>query len=230
MNPTTDDSVHAGRRSGPVRRIRDVLRTRILEGVYAREPLPPEAHLALEFGASRNIIREVLSLLRDEGLVTRIQGSGTFVVAGKLVHGLDRLRGLAETFEARQPRVTNHVVLAEMVPAVPLVAERQVGLPPGALRRQQAAGALPHRASWRDAGNLLRPLSKHGGREDLRHQCRDDLRPIRRRLLDLDVLLAAGLLRRRRRNADHRSDGVHHILADRAPRSPSQPLAAGEAR
>ncbi|WP_277208207.1 GntR family transcriptional regulator [Isoptericola croceus] len=146
MKPTTDDPVPAGRRSGPVRRIRDVLRTRILEGVYGREPLPPETALALEFGASRNIIREVLSLLRDEGLITRIQGSGTFVVAGRLVHGLDRLRGLAETFGSRQPRVTNAVVLAEIVPAVPLVAERlqvEAGSPVLCLERVRSFDGEP---------------------------------------------------------------------------------------
>lgn len=146
MNTTADGSVHPGRRSGPVRRIRDVLRTRILEGVYGRRPLPSEADFALEFGASRNVIREVLGLLRDEGVINRIQGSGTFVVAGKLVHGLDRLQGLAETFEARQPRVTNEVVLAEVVPAVPLVAERlqiEPGAPVVALERIRSFDGEP---------------------------------------------------------------------------------------
>ena len=127
----TGPTVADGRRSGPVRRIRDVLRTRILEGVYGARPLPSEAHLAMEFNASRNVVREVLALLRDEGLVTRIQGSGTFVVSAKCDHGLDRLRGLAETFEAHHPRVANQVLLAELVPAVPLVAER-LGVDPGA--------------------------------------------------------------------------------------------------
>ncbi|MCH7230559.1 GntR family transcriptional regulator [Glycomyces sp. L485] len=127
-----------GRRSGPVRRIRDVLRTRILEGVYGALPLPSETDLALEFNASRNVVREVLALLRDEGLVTRIQGSGTFVVSAKADHGLDRLRGLAETFDSRYPRVTNRILLAELVPAVPLVAERlriEPGAPVMALER-----------------------------------------------------------------------------------------------
>ncbi|GAB3994125.1 GntR family transcriptional regulator [Glycomyces albus] len=121
-----------------MRRIRDVLRTRILEGEYGDRPLPSETDLAVEFSASRNVVREVLALLRDEGLVTRIQGCGTFVVSAKAEHGLDRLRGLAETFHAGHPRVANRVLLAERVPAVPLVAERleiEPGAPVVALER-----------------------------------------------------------------------------------------------
>jgi GntR family transcriptional regulator len=140
--PTAPDT----RRSGPVRRIRDVLRTRILDGVYGDRPLPSEAELALEFNASRNVVREVLALLRDEGLITRIQGSGTFVVSAKADHGLDRLRGLAETFAAHHPRVTNRILLAEPVPAVPLVAERlgiEQGAPVVALERLRMLDGEP---------------------------------------------------------------------------------------
>lgn len=111
-------------RVAPARRIRDVLRARILTGAYGERPLPSETDLAAEFGASRNIVRDVLTLLRAEGLVDRIPGAGTFVVSAKAVQGLDRLRGLAETFDAGADRVVNQVVLAEIVPATPIVAEK----------------------------------------------------------------------------------------------------------
>lgn len=101
-------------RVAPARRIRDVLRARILTGAYGERPLPPETELAAEFGASRNIVRDVLTLLRAEGLVDRIPGAGTFVVSAKAVQGLDRLRGLAETFDAGAGRVVNQVVLDPM--------------------------------------------------------------------------------------------------------------------
>src|SRR5689334_7962846 len=113
-----------GSRVAPVRRIRDVLRTRILAGVYGTRPLPSEAQLAADFRASRNVVRDVLTLLRMEGLVDRIPGVGTFVVSGKAVQGLDRLRGLAESFGTGPDRVVNHVLLADTVPATPAVAER----------------------------------------------------------------------------------------------------------
>jgi GntR family transcriptional regulator len=121
----------AGSRVAPVRRIRDVLRTRILAGVYGTRPLPSEAQLAADFRASRNVVRDVLTLLRMEGLVDRIPGVGTFVVSGKAVQGLDRLRGLAESFGTGPDRVVNHVLLADTVPATPAVAER-LELDPGA--------------------------------------------------------------------------------------------------
>ncbi|NIJ11934.1 GntR family transcriptional regulator [Saccharomonospora amisosensis] len=120
----------AGRRRAPARRIRDVLRARILAGVYGAEPLPSESQLAADFNASRNIVREVLTLLRGEGLVDRIPGSGTFVVSEKVVHGLDRLRGLAESFDSGGDRLVNRVLWAERVPATAIVAER-LGLRPG---------------------------------------------------------------------------------------------------
>ncbi|WP_329311053.1 GntR family transcriptional regulator [Streptomyces sp. NBC_01262] len=120
----------AGSRVAPVRRIRDVLRTRILAGVYGTQPLPSEAQLAADFQASRNVVRDVLGLLRMEGLVDRIPGVGTFVVSRKDVQGLDRLRGLAESFDTGCDRVSNEVLLAEPVPAPPTVAERLL-LDPG---------------------------------------------------------------------------------------------------
>ncbi|MEV4918372.1 GntR family transcriptional regulator [Streptomyces tirandamycinicus] len=120
----------SGSRVAPVRRIRDVLRTRILTGVYGTRPLPSETELAAELGASRNVVRDVLALLRIEGLVDRIPGVGTFVVSGKAVQGLDRLRGLAESFDTGCDRVVNQVLLADTVPATPTVAER-LELDPG---------------------------------------------------------------------------------------------------
>lgn len=133
-------------RIAPARRIRDVLRARILTGAYGERPLPSETALAAEFGASRNIVRDVLTLLRSEGLVDRIPGAGTFVVSAKAVQGLDRLRGLAETFDAGGDRVVNQVVLAEIVPATPIVAERlelAAGAPVVALERVRLLDGEP---------------------------------------------------------------------------------------
>lgn len=121
-----------GRRAAPVRRIRDVLRARIVAGVYGDRPLPSEAELAADFATSRTVIREVLTLLRGEGLVDRIQGAGTFAISEKAVQSLDCLRGLAESFVTGHARVTNEVILAEAVPATSIVAER-LGLSRGDL-------------------------------------------------------------------------------------------------
>lgn len=45
----------------------------------ADEALPPERELAADFGVSRITVRKALDGLVDEGLLTRRQGSGTFV-------------------------------------------------------------------------------------------------------------------------------------------------------
>ena len=127
MNASTTGT---SRRSAPARRIRDILRARIRSGVYGDRPLPSESQLAADFGTSRNIVRDALALLRDERVVDRVPGAGTFVVSKPAVQGLDRLRGLAETFETSTVAITNRVLLAEIVPATPIVAER-LELEPG---------------------------------------------------------------------------------------------------
>jgi GntR family transcriptional regulator len=74
-----------------------VLRRQVLHGEFEDGLLPSEVSLAKEFTASRNAVREALAILSAEGLITRVQGTGTVVAGHKVQHGLERLRGLAET-------------------------------------------------------------------------------------------------------------------------------------
>lgn len=56
------------------------LRHDILNGLYAfQERLPPERELSEHFGVSRGTARSALQQLEDMNLVTRRQGSGTYV-------------------------------------------------------------------------------------------------------------------------------------------------------
>lgn len=118
------------RRVDPARWARDVLRARVVGGEYADAPLPLEHDLIRQLGVSRNAVRAALELLRLEGLVRRVPGSGTFVVASKATQGLDQLRGLAESFPSGGP-VVNRVLAATIVAAPPYVAER-LAMTPGA--------------------------------------------------------------------------------------------------
>lgn len=89
------------RRSGwsTVGQLRDILRSDILSELHGTgERLPSEAELMASLGASRTAIRAALDLLREEGLIDRVPGAGTSVLAHKARHGLDSLRGLAESF------------------------------------------------------------------------------------------------------------------------------------
>lgn len=110
------------RRTDDARRVADVLR-RVVTDSTPGGLLPTEAALALEYGVSRNAVRAALDLLRAEGLVERIQGTGTRVTRAALPHGIDALRGLAETFGGHGV-VRNEVRLARFVPASAPVAAR----------------------------------------------------------------------------------------------------------
>lgn len=84
-------------RADRARQVADVLRRQVLYGEFRSGVLPAESELVREFGTSRNTVREALDLLRAEGLVERCPGVGTLAVAEKYPHGLEPLRGLAET-------------------------------------------------------------------------------------------------------------------------------------
>jgi GntR family transcriptional regulator len=142
---------YAGTRADAARWVRDVLRSQILEGAYgglaaARPALPSESELAAELGVSRNAIREALELLRGEGLITRVQGSGTFVTGAKLRQHLDRLEGLAESLAGHQLPVDNEVLSIRESNATPFVAAK-LELPENApilfIERLRSVGGLP---------------------------------------------------------------------------------------
>jgi GntR family transcriptional regulator len=115
-------------RADRARQIADVLRRQVLHGAFEDGLLPGEASLAKEFAASRNAVREALAILGAEGLITRVQGTGTVVVGHKVQHGLERLLGLAETLR-EHGEIVNEVRAAGPVSPPPAVAERL--RPPG---------------------------------------------------------------------------------------------------
>jgi DNA-binding GntR family transcriptional regulator len=62
------------------RRVVQTLKTEILKGLYpVGTQLPTEGKLSARFRISRHTVREALRQLRDDGLVTSRQGSGTTV-------------------------------------------------------------------------------------------------------------------------------------------------------
>ena len=59
------------------------LRSEIKSGVYrGGQRLPGELELASKLSCSRQTVRQAIGLLVDEGLVNRMQGSGTYVQSG----------------------------------------------------------------------------------------------------------------------------------------------------
>ncbi|WP_224227834.1 winged helix-turn-helix domain-containing protein [Streptomyces sp. FXJ7.023] len=62
---------HGGRpRAERARQLADVLRQQITDGGFPGGALPDERVLGTRFAASRNAVRQALSLLRQEGLIT----------------------------------------------------------------------------------------------------------------------------------------------------------------
>lgn len=70
------------RRKALPEEIAQVLEREIADGTIRRgERLPTEAELAIQFGVSRNVLREAIARLKRDGLIQTRQGSGAFVSA-----------------------------------------------------------------------------------------------------------------------------------------------------
>ncbi|HXV93531.1 MAG TPA: GntR family transcriptional regulator [Pseudonocardia sp.] len=123
--PRVDPRTH--RRSGAARRVRDLLRAAIIHEEFPAGALPGETELMLSFSASRQVVRDALALLRDEGLVKRVQGTGTFSVASKVRHSFNHLHGPLPEREV----VSHRVLDVSREAAAPRVAER-LGIERGA--------------------------------------------------------------------------------------------------
>ena len=138
-------TAHSRRRADQARQVCDVVRREVLHGVGAGGRLPSEAELAAEFGVSRNAVREALDLLRQEGLVERVQGTGTLVRGAKYDHSIDDLQGLAETLSGHG-EVHNEVRISGLVPAPAAVARRlalAAGEPVVYLERRRLSDGVP---------------------------------------------------------------------------------------
>jgi GntR family transcriptional regulator len=120
--------------SSKARQIYLVLRDRIAGGHYAdKAALPVEQDLAAEHRVSRATVRRALAALEEEGLITRRQGSGTFVsldgkprpIAADFSDALAHLTAMGRT--------TSVQLLAFGYEEAPATAAEALGLPCGAL-------------------------------------------------------------------------------------------------
>jgi GntR family transcriptional regulator len=80
----------------PSRWLRDQLRADVLRGRFADDVLPGETELMRSFDATRATVREALDLLRREGIIERLQGTGTLVVARRTVSRLVEVHGVSD--------------------------------------------------------------------------------------------------------------------------------------
>ncbi|MBF6542316.1 GntR family transcriptional regulator [Nocardia brasiliensis] len=91
--------------------------------------LPPERVLAEQLATSRTTLRKALAELAAEGLLRRVQGSGTFVAPPKVVH-LQQLTSLTDDLDAQGLQVDSRILELTKVAADEVVAGR-LGIAPG---------------------------------------------------------------------------------------------------
>jgi GntR family transcriptional regulator len=80
------------------RSLRDAISGKALA---ADDALPPERDLAEQFAVSRITVRKALDGLVEEGLLTRRQGSGTFVAGQRVEKNFSKLSSFTEDMAAR---------------------------------------------------------------------------------------------------------------------------------
>lgn len=91
---------------------------------------PSENELVAKFGVSRMTVNRALRELTDAGVVTRLQGVGTFVAGPKAESAMFEVRSIRDEIIARGQSHTVDILICEPVSAR-LATARQFGLPTG---------------------------------------------------------------------------------------------------
>ncbi|MBC7995671.1 MAG: GntR family transcriptional regulator [Rhizobacter sp.] len=105
--------------------IKDILRSRILDGSYQpHQQMPSESEMMAAFSVSRITVRQALNDLQNEGLIFRIHGKGTFVSKPKAFQDLGRLQGFGEAMRQMGYETFSRVLAIKSVTPSPQVAER----------------------------------------------------------------------------------------------------------
>jgi GntR family transcriptional regulator len=121
------------------------LRTRILAGEWRPgDRIPSEPELARRRTVSRSSMRAAITMLEEEGIVSRKHGSGTYVTyRPALQHDLGRNFGVSSLIRSTGMRPGTVEETSGAVPAPAAVAEAlgvQEGAPVTSLRRVRTAG------------------------------------------------------------------------------------------
>jgi GntR family histidine utilization transcriptional repressor len=115
----------------PYARVKQYLKDALEEGRWAPgEQMPSEADLVAQFGVSRMTVHRALRELQDAGLITRLQGIGTFAAQLNRVSSTLTINDIQDEIRRRGHRhdATVHVKRAVQAPAA--LAER-LGLAAG---------------------------------------------------------------------------------------------------
>lgn len=86
--------------------------------------VPSENDLVVKFGVSRMTVNRALRELTDAGVITRVQGVGSFVAGPKAESAMFEVRSIRDEIAARGQAHTVHVLIREPVSARPETAGR----------------------------------------------------------------------------------------------------------
>ncbi len=130
----TSEPAHTGNphKLDHARRVRDLLRTRLLECEFGDGRLPDESELMSEYSTGRNVIRSALSLLQQEELICRRQGAGTFSLTRKTRLTLRNANGFTSAIADHGTEVFSRVVSSCEISA-PVDVARRLGVEAGAI-------------------------------------------------------------------------------------------------
>jgi GntR family transcriptional regulator len=157
------------RRADEAARTRDLLRTELLSGRFREGTLlPSEAELMLEYAVGRNVLRDCLDLLRQEGLVQRVPGTGTSLVATKAHHRFDHIHAINDAVSPPAPVTGEVLAMTRMTAPRPIAT--YLGIPAGGectfLEYTAFIGSTPFSVSSSylpsDVGDRLSAADFHG--------------------------------------------------------------------
>jgi GntR family transcriptional regulator len=127
--------------------IKDLLHAQIQSGQFAvGDRLPSERELSEAYNVSRMTARQALQLLEQDGLTQRQVGKGSYVARPQIDQELRELTSFTQDMAARGLRPQNRVLLAELQPADPEVADHlqaRTGEPTVVLQRVRLADGKP---------------------------------------------------------------------------------------
>ena len=151
--------------------LENLVRDKIDNGEWAPGVmLPSERQLCDTYGIARMTVRQAISNLVMEGLLTRTQGRGTFVARPRLRQSLSRLTSFSEDMRDRGLLGTTRLLAREEMPASPEIAAAlaiAVGAPVLQIQRLRSANGHPMALETSTLrGDVSAPLHH----EDLEHQ------------------------------------------------------------
>jgi GntR family transcriptional regulator len=115
-------------KTGPLSKyyqLTQILKDKIQAGeLKPGDQIPTEDNLCQAYGVSRGTVRQAISRLVQEGLVSRQQGRGTFVTAPRLGPAFFTLTSFDEDMREQHRRPSTQLLTLELIPAAPTIAER----------------------------------------------------------------------------------------------------------